>query len=223
MRRCIHTTTRRAFSLCYPEWHKKTASIHLNVGFYSYCWCPYPQDTRQCSGGLHFAGAWLDLFCTWVSNSLTWDIKHERVLFNSCTPPLGLPPCELISAIWSRWGHTFDPVLKAALHSLHMGLTSWCPVLLHLSIQALSVSSNATARAAAVSTGSHTGTDESSLNTISALTSTCVWAALSHWFSKFSNGSCAPCHICTFISKTMHTWRLKSDKHALKQNNVLFF
>lgn len=47
MRRCIHTTTRRAFSLCCHEWHKKTASIHLNVGFYSYCWCPYPQDTRQ--------------------------------------------------------------------------------------------------------------------------------------------------------------------------------
>lgn len=120
MRRCIHTTTSRAFSLCCHEWHKKTASIHLNVGFYSYCWCPYPQDMRQCSGGLHFVGAWLDLFCTWVNNCFTWDIKHGRVLFNSCTPPLGDPPCELISAIWSRWGHTIDPVLKAAIHSLHI-------------------------------------------------------------------------------------------------------
>lgn len=151
-------TTRRAFSLCCHERHKKTASIHLNVGFYSYCWCPYPQDMRQCSGGLHFAGAWLDLFCTWVNNCFTWDIKHGRVLFHSCTPPLGDSPCELISAIWSRWGHTIDRFWKQpATHCTSQAdFMKRCRVLLNLLIQALSVSSNATASAAAAPTSSFT-------------------------------------------------------------------
>lgn len=35
-----HRETDRALSLCYHEWRKQTASIHLNVGYFSYCWCP---------------------------------------------------------------------------------------------------------------------------------------------------------------------------------------
>lgn len=35
-----HKETDRALSLCCREWQEQTASIHLNVDYFSYCWCP---------------------------------------------------------------------------------------------------------------------------------------------------------------------------------------
>lgn len=33
-------TVLQTFSLCYRERHEQTAFIHLNAGYFSYCWCP---------------------------------------------------------------------------------------------------------------------------------------------------------------------------------------
>lgn len=70
------TEADRALSQRYHDWQKQTASIHLNAGYFSYCWCPYPLGARHSSGGMHSAGLWFHLFCPWVDYCFTWDIKH---------------------------------------------------------------------------------------------------------------------------------------------------